>query len=156
MVRLALASALLALVLAPSAGAATVVLDSGGHASLEGSVPSKLTRLVAAANRIATKPYKYGGGHAKWTDSGYDCSGSTSYVLHAVGLLASPLTSGAFKKYGRPGPGRFVTVYASKGWVLLEIAGMRFDVGGLDEVGSRWWDWPAPRKGFTVRHPPGL
>ena len=38
-------------------------------------------------------PYKYGGGHGQWEDSGYDCSGSVSYALAAAGLLSSPLDS---------------------------------------------------------------
>src|SRR5215217_6955902 len=53
-------------------------------------------RVIRAANRIATTPYKYGGGHASFRDSGYDCSGSVSYALHGAGLVGSPLTSGGF------------------------------------------------------------
>ena len=49
--------------------------------------------MIAAGNRIATKPYRYGGGHGRWIDSGYDCSGSVSYALHAAGLLSRPLDS---------------------------------------------------------------
>jgi len=155
-VRALLAAALLSLVLAASASAATVEITPSGHAILDGSAPASLRHLVAAANRIATKPYKYGGGHGRFTDTGYDCSGSTSYALHGAGKLSRALTSKDFMHYGRPGPGRFVSVYAQPGWVLLVVAGVRFDVGGLDEVGSRWWQWPPPDHGFTIRHPPGL
>jgi cell wall-associated NlpC family hydrolase len=38
-------------------------------------------------------PYKYGGGHGQWNDTGYDCSGSVSYALRGGGLLSSALTS---------------------------------------------------------------
>ena len=48
--------------------------------------------IIEAGNAIATKPYKYGGGHGSWNDTGYDCSGSVSYVLHAAGLLAARST----------------------------------------------------------------
>ena len=37
--------------------------------------PSMVAQVIAAADRIATKPYRYGGGHRRWRDSGYDCSG---------------------------------------------------------------------------------
>ena len=43
--------------------------------------------MIAAGNRIIDKPYKYGGGHGRWEDSGYDCSGSMSYALHGGGLI---------------------------------------------------------------------
>ena len=59
--------------------------------------------MIAAANKIRTKPYVYGGGHARWWDSGYDCSGSVSYALHGGDFLESPLPSGPMAKLG---PGR--------------------------------------------------
>jgi hypothetical protein len=148
--------AVLAFSSAPSANAATVQVAPSGKAVLEGRAPAALKRLVSAANRIALKPYRYGGGHGTFTDTAYDCSGSTSYALHGAGKLSRTLTSRDFMKYGRPGPGRFVSVYAKPGWVLLVVGGVRFDVAGLDEVGSRWWDARPPDEGFTVRHPPGL
>ena len=58
---------------------------------------------IAAANRIARLPYRYGGGHRSLPDSGYDCSGSVSYVLHGAGLLRTPLDSRALMSYGAPG-----------------------------------------------------
>ena len=51
-----------------------------------------MRRIIAAGNRIASRPYKYGGGHGQWEDSGYDCSGSVSYALHGAGYLSSALT----------------------------------------------------------------
>ena len=50
--------------------------------------------MIAAANKIRTKPYIFGGGHARWWDSGYDCSGSVSFALHGGNFLESPLPSG--------------------------------------------------------------
>ena len=52
--------------------------------------------MLDAANKIAFDPYIYGGGHASFNAAGYDCSGSVSYVLHAGGLLATPLDSEQF------------------------------------------------------------
>ena len=60
-----------------------------------GGLPIRVRRIIAAGNRIADKPYKYGGGHGQWNDSGYDCSGSVSYALHGAGYLSSALTSAA-------------------------------------------------------------
>ena len=34
----------------------------------------------------------WGGGHGKWHDKGYDCSGSVSFALAAAGLLDGPRT----------------------------------------------------------------
>ena len=121
-----------------------------------GGVPLRVRRIVAAANRIAHKPYKYGGGHGRWNDSGYDCSGSVSYALHGAGLLDSALTSGGFMSWGAGGKGRWVTIYANPGHVYMVINGRRFDTTGRDESGSRWQSRPRSSTGYAVRHPPGL
>ena len=111
--------------------------------------------MIAAGNRIAHKPYRYGGGHASFTDSGYDCSGSVSYALHGGGLLSVPKDSGEFMSYGAPGPGRHITIYAHPGHVYMVVHGRRFDTTGAGG-GSRW-QWEArSSSGYTVRHPPGL
>ena len=70
-----------------------------------GGAPETVRRIIAAGDRIAGMPYKYGGGHGQWNDSGYDCSGSVSYALHGAGLLSSALTSGGFMSLGRAGQG---------------------------------------------------
>jgi peptidoglycan hydrolase-like protein with peptidoglycan-binding domain len=115
-----------------------------------------VARVVRAANRIASKPYKYGGGHGRWNDSGYDCSGSVSYALHGAGLLSSPLTSGGFMQWGAPGKGRRITVYASPSHVYMVVDGRRFDTTGRSETGSRWQASDRSSAGYVVRHPPGL
>ena len=66
--------------------------------------PLEVKNAIAAANQITTKPYRYGGGHRRWKDRGYDCSGSVSYALHGGGLLTSPLPSTSFMRWGLPGP----------------------------------------------------
>jgi peptidoglycan hydrolase-like protein with peptidoglycan-binding domain len=133
--------------------------SGGGHRSRGGGggggMPSAVSRAIAAANAIATKPYRYGGGHGSFNDSGYDCSGSVSYVLHGAGLLSSPLDSTALESYGAPGPGRYITIYANSGHAFMTINGRRFDTGYGGE-GNRWASGSRPTSGFVVRHPPGL
>jgi Putative peptidoglycan binding domain len=131
----------------------TVLLKRRGGG---GGDPSVVRRVIAAGNRIAGKPYKYGGGHARWNDSGYDCSGSVSYALHGGGLLSSPLTSGGFMRYGAPGRGRHITIYASPSHVYMVVNGRRFDTTGRSETGSRWQAEDRSSAGYVVRHPPGL
>ena len=113
-------------------------------------------RVIAAANRIATTPYKYGGGHGQWNDSGYDCSGSVSYALHGGGLLDISLDSGQFMSWGAPGKGRHITIYANPGHVYMVINGRRYDTTGRSETGTRWQPQGRSSAGYTVRHPPGL
>jgi hypothetical protein len=115
-----------------------------------------VARVVRAANRIQSKPYKYGGGHGRWNDSGYDCSGSVSYALHGGRLLSSALTSGGFMSWGAPGKGRRITIYASPSHVYMVIDGRRFDTTGRSETGSRWQASDRSSAGYVVRHPPGL
>jgi peptidoglycan hydrolase-like protein with peptidoglycan-binding domain len=124
------------------------------HSSGGGS--SVVQRVIAAANAIATKPYRYGGGHGSWSDSGYDCSGSVSYALHGGGLLSSPLDSSGFMSYGAPGPGRHITIYANSGHVYMTIDGRRFDTSARSETGSRWTSTQRSSAGYVVRHPRGL
>ena len=129
--------------------------SNGGSSGGSSHSSSVVARAIAAADRIATMPYRYGGGHGSFTDSGYDCSGSVSYVLHGAGLLSSPLDSTAFMSYGEPGPGKHITIYANSGHVFMTIDGRRFDTG-YGGHGNRWASGSRPTSGFVVRHPPGL
>jgi peptidoglycan hydrolase-like protein with peptidoglycan-binding domain len=116
----------------------------------------RLERLISAANRIATAPYKYGGGHRTYHDSGYDCSGSISYALHYAGLLRTPLDSSGFMSYGLPGPGKHVTIYANAGHAYMVVDHRRFDTSARGETGSRWTSTHRSSAGYAVRHPRGL
>jgi hypothetical protein len=136
-------------------GTRVVLKRRGGGRRIAGRA-LVVRRIVSAANRIAHFPYKYGGGHGQWDDSGYDCSGSVSYALHGAGLLSSPLTSGGFMPYGAPGRGRSVTIYANPGHVYMVLNGRRFDTTGRSETGSRWQWRSRDSSGYTVRHPVGL
>jgi len=129
---------------------------SDGTAVAPLSAPSVVAQVIAAGNAIATTPYKWGGGHGAWKDSGYDCSGSVSFALAGAGLMSSPITSGAFMSWGDPGPGRWITIYANNGHVFMVVAGLRFDTSGANG-GTRWQSAKARSySGFAVRHPPGL
>jgi peptidoglycan hydrolase-like protein with peptidoglycan-binding domain len=119
-------------------------------------LPLRVRRAIHAGDRIAFKPYRLGGGHGSFTDSAYDCSGTASYVLHAAGALGSPLPSGAFTSYGRPGRGRWITIYANAGHMFLVINGRRYDTSMRGRGGSRWSSRMRSSAGYTVRHPPGL
>jgi peptidoglycan hydrolase-like protein with peptidoglycan-binding domain len=118
--------------------------------------PGTLGRLIRAANRIAELPFKWGGGHRDFDDTGYDCSGSLSYALHGAGLLRYALDSGGFMSYGEPGPGRRVTIYASRTHAFMVVDGRRYDTSALRETGSRWTSEMRSTAGFVARHPPGL
>jgi cell wall-associated NlpC family hydrolase len=125
----------------------------GGSGSSGGGV---IARMVAAGNRIASTPYIYGGGHSSFNAAGYDCSGSISYVLHGGGRLRSPLDSSAFMSWGKPGPGRHVTIYANPGHAYMVINGRRYDTSAVSETGSRWTRTMRSTGGYVVRHPAGL
>ena len=114
----------------------TKVLKRRGGASRSGGggLPITVRRVIAAASRIAHKPYRYGGGHASFNDSGYDCSGSVSYALHGGGLLSRPMDSGELMSYGAPGPGRYITIYAHSGHAYMVVHGRRFDTTGRDSA----------------------
>lgn len=117
---------------------------------------SAVSRVIAAANQIATAPYVLGGGHGAGADSGYDCSGSVSYALRGGGLLAGALDSSGFTGYGLPGPGKHITIYANAGHVYMTVDGRRFDTSSRRRTGSRWGGGGDGPAGYVVRHPPGL
>jgi hypothetical protein len=118
--------------------------------------PEAVRQMIEAGNVIARSPYLWGGGHGKWVDKGYDCSGSVSFVLAAAGYLEAPLASGPLMSWGEPGPGKWVTIYAHQGHVWMTVAGIRFDTSGARESGSRWQNEMRSTAGFVARHPPGL
>jgi peptidoglycan hydrolase-like protein with peptidoglycan-binding domain len=135
-------------------------LSSDGRTAIApDSAPQEVKDAIEAANRITRKPYKYGGGHGKWEDSGYDCSGSVSYALHGGGLLGRSRDSTGFMSWGRAGRGDWITVYGNSGHAYVVIAGLRFDTsaaGASGGDGPRWRNkWRSP-KGYVARHPAGF
>ena len=121
------------------------------------SAPPRVKAVIAAANQIRSKPYIYGGGHARWWDAGYDCSGSVSFALHGGKFLESPLPSGSFESWEEEGEGRWITVYANPGHAYAVIAGVRLDTSGDEggETGPRWHTDLRDNIGYVARHPAG-
>ena len=133
-----------------------------GTAVAPADAPAQIQTAIAAANAIHTFPYVWGGGHRSFDSSGYDCSGAVSYVLHAAGLLVSPMTSGGLaSSWGVPGKGRWITVYGNASHAYMVIAGKRFDTSS---GGDRWNQGSGPRwrkkkrkpLGFTGKYYPGF
>ena len=119
--------------------------------------PAAVKKAIAAGNRLQSKPYKWGGGHARHSDSGYDCSGTTSYVLREAGLLKGSLTSKGFFNYGKKGEGKWITVYVRNGHVFMTVAGLRLDTGGgRNSTGPRWKTSTRKGSGHVMRHPSRL
>lgn len=134
-------------------------MRTNGRAAVPRGAPRRVQAIIAAANRIVGKPYKWGGGHAKLNDTGYDCSGTVSFALIKSGLLSYPLVSGSFARWQVKGPGRWVTIYANAGHVYLEVAGLRLDTSSVGDnagKGVRWRPVIGKRPRFAVRHPFGL
>jgi hypothetical protein len=121
------------------------------------SAPPRVKAVIAAANKIRTKPYIYGGGHARWWDKGYDCSGSVSYALHGGKFLESPLPSGPLERWGLEGEGRWISVYANAGHAYAVIAGYRWDTSGNTDgkTGPSWHEDLRDNVGYVARHPAG-
>ena len=134
----------------------TATVDANGFAVAPAAAPPVVQAVIAAGNRIAHKPYIYGGGHGRWEDAGYDCSGSVSYALHGGGLLEQSMPSGGFTNWGAAGPGQWITIYANGGHMYMVVAGLRFDTSGRTRAGTRWQADMRSAGGYTVRHPPGL
>jgi hypothetical protein len=141
---------------APAGEDATLGPD--GLAIAPASAPPEVQQVIAAANAIVGKPYRYGGGHGKFEDSAYDCSGSESYALHGADLIDRPMDSTEFMSWGEPGEGTWITSYANSGHSFLVVAGLRFDTGYNDSSssGPKWSDKMRPTSGYTARHPDGL
>lgn len=143
-------------ILPPPAGSVATI-DSTGRAVAPADAPAPVKQIIAAGNKIALKPYIYGGGHRSWRAKGYDCSGSVSYALRGAKLLKAPLASGDFIKWGDAGAGSWVTLYTKSSHIYAVIAGLRFDTSGRSgNKGTRWQTAARSAKGYTVRHPVGL
>ena len=134
----------------------TGVLLPNGKAKAPKSAPAAVKKAIRAGNRLLGKPYVYGGGHVRWNDVGYDCSGAVSYALRGGRLLNSPLTSGDLMRWAIDGPGKWNTTYSNPNHTFIVIAGLRLDTGAPDARGPRWYTTMRPTGAFTARHPRGL
>jgi hypothetical protein len=136
-------------------------LQADGTALAPANAPRQVRKAIAAANRIHTRPYIWGGGHRSFKSRGYDCSGAVSYVLHAAGLLRSPMASGPLTRWGAPGIGSWITVYANATHAWMTIAGLRYDTSSAGESldqgsGPRWRANMRSGAGYTARFFPGF
>jgi hypothetical protein len=146
---------------APLAPPGRAKLRKDGTALAPADAPANIQAAIAAGNAIHTFPYRWGGGHRSFTDTGYDCSGAVSYVLHAAGLLASPMPSGPLaSSWGVPGKGRWITVFANASHAYMVVAGLRFDTSAVGErlnqgSGPRWRSTKRKATGYTAKYYPG-
>ena len=141
-----------------------------GLAAAPAQAPAAVKDMIAAGNRLDHASYLYGGGHGPSLNTlrpAYDCSSSVSYVLHGGGVFGEYAEdSTELESYGKPGPGRWVSVYANSEHALMYVAGVRFDTSydGTDDgpnreqAGPRWRVFPEVPKwaAWVIRHPPGL
>ncbi len=148
--------------------ASGVVGASGGV----GVGDPRVAAMVNEANSLVGKPYVYGGGHSGWApQTGYDCSGFVSAVLHAGGYLTSPVDTTALPSQPGmvSGPGQYVTVYdralpGQNGHVIIEINGQFYESGGMHGAwggGGGVQKIGTPSASYlatfpTVLHPEGL
>ena len=136
-------------------------LRKDGTAVAPADAPANIQAAIAAGNAIHTFPYVWGGGHRSFTDTGYDCSGAVSYVLHAAGFLSSPEPSGPLAaSWGAPGKGRWITVYANASHAYMVVAGLLFDTSAVGErlnqgSGPRWRATKRKARGYTAKYYPG-
>ncbi|WP_051471339.1 hypothetical protein [Patulibacter minatonensis] len=135
-------------------------IRTDGRAAIPRSAPKAVKRVLAAANLIVGKPYKWGGGHARLFDKGYDCSGAVGYALIRAGLLQGSMVSGTFARWASAGAGRWISIHANDGHVYMEVAGLRLDTSAVGDPaggsGVRWRPVIGRRTGFHTRHLVGL
>ncbi len=137
-------------------------LLKSGRVLAPAGAPAKVKRVIAAANQIVKKPYRWGGGHGATSSglaAGYDCSGAVSHALRGGRFLKTPMASGSLMNWGRRGTGRWITVYAHGGHAYVVVAGLRFDTSMRDSnapgpnTGPRWSKTLRRSAAFVARHP---
>lgn len=159
---------------APTVGSAPAPVVSGpragllsnGMAAAPASAPAAVRGVIAAGNQIVGKPYQYGGGHGVALDQiapTYDCSSSVAHLLYGGRLVPVEFDadSSALMTWGDPGPGRWITLYASPEHVFMYVAGLRWDTHdaagpGDGTTGIGWHPLVREDDGFVARHPAGL
>jgi hypothetical protein len=158
------------------AGEHAELAPGDGHLALvPAGVPATVQAMVVAGNELQDLPYGPGGHPNPLGALEEDCSSTVNYVLYRSGVrpLAeivreNPLAQD-YVDWGAPGPGRWVTIYASASptpHVFIVIAGLRLDTShnGTDVGPNRYENGPRWRildhipiwANWSVRHPPGL
>ncbi len=141
-------------------------IGPGDKAEIPADAPPAVKGILEAGNQIVGKPYVYGGGHGLPLNEiapSYDCSSSVSHLLWGGGLLTAgdDMVSGDYMSWGKPGPGKWVTIWASPTHVYMYVAGIRWDThnaAGADDgpAGIGWHPLVREHEGFVERHPAGL
>ena len=127
---------------APSASYGTAAGAGTFGATATSVSDPRVQSMIQEADNLVGKPYVWGGGHNNFgPQSGYDCSGFVSAVLHAGGYLTSPQDTTTMPSAAgiESGPGQYVTIYdrnspGQEGHVIIEIDGQFYESGG--EQGS--------------------
>ena len=130
-----------------------------GVAYAPAAAPLRVKQLIWSVNTILGKPYVSGGGHGRWNDRGYDCSGLVSYALHAAGVLKESMSAPGFFRFGSYGTGRWITLWVRSGHVFAVVAGLRLDTTPYPSrgvEGPRWRPQMRDTSAFVPRHPVGL
>ena len=158
------------------AGERAMLSPGYGHIALApAGVPARVQAMVVAGNELQELPYGPDGHPDPRGATGEDCSSTVNYVLYRSGvrpiseIVADNPLAQDYVDWGAPGPGRWVTVYATTSptdHVFIVIAGLRLDTShnGTDvgpnrnEDGPRWriLDHIPTWAHWSVRHPPGL
>jgi hypothetical protein len=158
------------------AGEQAELSPADGHVALiPAGVPATVQAMVVAGNELQELPYGPGGHPDPLGASEEDCSSTVNYVLYRAGvrpiseILADNPLAQDYVGWGDPGPGRWVTIYATDEptpHVFIVIAGLRLDTShngtdvgpNRDEDGPRWrlLDHIPTWAHWSVRHPPGL
>ena len=126
---------------------------NNGRATIPCEAPTRVAKVIRAANRIAKgKGYCYGGGHSSFKDNCYDCSGAVSYALHGGNFVKSPMPSSGYYNWGSKGKGSWITVFTKDSHMYAKIAGLRWDTSNTAGAGPGWAKSGASTAGFKVRH----
>ena len=163
----------------PTTPGPTARILPDGLAAAPLNAPGQVQAAITAGNRIIDTSYntERQPNMLATVMGSYDCSGSTDFVLYQAGLNAPQVDigdgiagdSGILESYGDPGPGHWITVYASAGHAFIEIAGIVLDTAHWTNTptippgsGPRWQPATilpaqlADGDTWTERHPSGL
>lgn len=128
-----------------------------GKAIAPASAPDRVKAVIEWANRIRNMPYRYGGGHGSFFDTGYDCSGTVSFALRGGRFVSSPMPSTGYMGWASPGKGNWITVYSNPSHAYMVVAGLRFDTSMTPGNGPGWSTSMRSTSGtFIARHPVGF
>jgi hypothetical protein len=158
------------------AGERAVLSPGDGHVALvPAGVPAIVQALVVAGNELQELTYGPNGHPDPRGTTAEDCSSTLNYTLYRAGvrpiseIVADNPLAQDYVHWGAPGPGRWVTIYATTSptdHVFAVIAGLRLDTShngtdvgpNRDQDGPRWriLDHIPTWAHWSVRHPPGL